>query len=77
MIIIIVIDQLSITFIIVISAIKLREGGAAIFLILSKNHHKVILGKMFISPRLISNLRLPVRSYTMLARQNKPEEAKP
>ena len=61
----------------IISPAKLREGGLAIFLTLSKNHHKPILGIKDSKPLLTINLRLPVRSYTILARQNNPEEHNP
>lgn len=45
-----------------ISPNKFNEGGAAIFLEHSKNHHKATLGKKFNMPLLIINLRLFIRS---------------
>lgn len=61
----------------IISPAKLREGGLAIFLTLSKNHHRPILGMKDSNPLFTISLRLPVRSYTILAKQNNPEEHKP
>lgn len=60
-----------------ISPNKLIVGGAAIFAELNKNHHKAMLGIKFNKPLLINKLRLPNRSYEMLAKQNKPEEHSP
>lgn len=70
-------DQLIMEFNKKISPTKFKEGGAAIFLEANKNHHKDILGIKFISPLLIKSLRLPVRSYTILERQKRPEEQSP
>ena len=60
-----------------ISPSKFKEGGLAMFLTLNKNHHKPILGIKFNKPFTINRLRLFIRSYTTLARQNNPEEHKP
>ena len=60
-----------------ISPSKFKVGGAAIFPTLNKNHHSPILGNRFNKPLLIKSLRLPTRSYIMLARQKRPEEHKP
>ena len=60
-----------------ISPSKFKVGGAAIFPALKRNHQRAILGIKLINPFLINKLRLPIRSYTMFARQNKPEEQSP
>ncbi|MEQ5162538.1 hypothetical protein ABN196_18030, partial [Proteus terrae] len=56
---------------------KLIVGGAAILAELNKNHHNAILGIKFKNPLLINILRLPLRSYIILAKQNNPEEHNP
>ncbi len=70
-------DQETTLIISLTSPSKFKVGGAAILPALNKNHHNPILGIKFKSPLLISSLRLLIRSYTILARQNKPEEHKP
>ena len=61
----------------IISPIRFNDGGLAMFLTLNKNHHKPILGINVSNPLFTIKLRLPVRSYTILAKQNNPEEHKP
>lgn len=46
----------------IISPNKFKEGGAAIFLELNKNHHKDILGIKLINPLFKYKLRLIKRS---------------
>lgn len=60
-----------------ISPNRFKVGGAAILPTLNKNHHKPILGIKFNKPLLTKRLRLPTRSYTILAKQNNPEEHNP
>lgn len=61
----------------IISPKRLKDGGAAIFEELSKNHHNAILGIKLINPLFKNNLRLPNRSYEILDKQNNPEEQSP
>jgi len=61
----------------IISPIKLIEGGAAMLQILSRNHQSAMEGMIWISPLQINILREPVRSNTILVRQNIPEEHNP
>jgi len=60
-----------------ISEIKFKDNGDDIFLEDNKNHHIAIEGIKFINPLLINKLRLIIRSYEILAKQNNPEEHKP
>ena len=75
--IILTLDQETTLIIKVTSPNRFKVGGAAMLPALSKNHHKPILGIKLSNPLAINNLRLLTRSYTMLAKQNSPEEHKP
>jgi hypothetical protein len=75
--IILTLDQDTTLIINLTSPSKFKVGGAAIFPALNKNHQRPILGIKLSKPFLISNLRLLIRSYTIFAKQNKPEEHKP
>ena len=55
----------------------LIEGGAPRFLAERINHQIVITGNKFINPFNSIKLRLCAVSYTVFARANKPEEARP
>lgn len=70
-------DQLTKLFNNIISLIKLIEGGAAILQEHNKNHQMANLGKKFNIPLFKNKLRLPVRSYNKLTKQNNPEEHNP
>lgn len=61
----------------IISPNKLKEGGAAILEEHKRNHQRDILGIILIRPLFKNKLRLPKRSYVILARQNNPDEHKP
>lgn len=59
------------------SATKFIDGGAPIFLANIINSQSDIVGAMYISPFEIIILRVFVDSYIELARENRPEEARP
>ena len=54
-----------------------KVGGAAMFPMMSRNHHIVMLGIKVSNPFLTSNLRLPIRSYAIFAKQKRPDEQNP
>lgn len=60
-----------------ISATKFIDGGAPIFLASKMNTHMDIVGAKYIIPLEIRILRLFVDSYMELAREKRPEEARP
>lgn len=60
-----------------ISPNKFIEGGLAILLIINKNQNKHILGIIVNIPLLIKIFRDIVRSYTIFAKQNIPDEHNP
>lgn len=59
------------------SPVKLMLGGIAMFSRLAINHHAVIIGRMLWNPRVSIRIRVCVRSYVILAKQNNIEEVKP
>lgn len=59
------------------SLTKLIYGGAPIFAMQNKNHHKHITELTLIIPPQRNNLRLFNFSYIKFAKQNKPEEQNP
>lgn len=70
-------DQLNIAVIITSSPIRFGRGGRARFARLAVNHQTVVRGKIICSPRAKIIVRLWVRSYVVLARQNSAEETRP
>lgn len=59
------------------SPVKLMLGGMAIFSRLAISHHAVIIGRILWNPRVSIRIRVCVRSYVILARQNSMEEVNP
>lgn len=59
------------------SPIRFGRGGSAKFARLATNHHTAASGKITCSPRARTIVRLWVRSYAVLARQNSAEDARP
>lgn len=59
------------------SPVKLMLGGMAMFIRLAVSHQAVIIGRMLWNPRVSIRIRVCVRSYVMLARQNNIDEVKP
>lgn len=59
------------------SPIKLGSGGSARLARLAMNHHTAVRGKITCSPRARTIVRLWVRSYAVLARQNNAEDTSP
>jgi len=70
-------DQPNRVVIIMISPIRLGRGGSAKFARLAMNHHTAASGKITCSPRARIIVRLWVRSYAVLARQNSAEDTSP
>lgn len=62
---------------IIISPIKLTNGGAAILQIQKINHHRVILGNTLDIPETKKSLREWVISYVTPARANMADEQMP
>lgn len=62
---------------IIISPIRLGEGGRPSFEAHIRSHHMVLNGKISFSPRVIDRVRVLLRSYTVLARENRAEETNP
>lgn len=60
--IIVVVVQFSVEVMIMISPIKLMDGGSAMFIRLVNSHHVVISGIISCSPRVRSMVRVCVRS---------------
>ena len=60
-----------------ISPIKFGEGGNPNFAAHIKSHHSVLRGRRNFRPRVMASVRVPLRSYTVLARENKAEETSP
>lgn len=61
----------------IISDRRLMVGGAAMFAADTRNHIKVIMGKVLIIPLFRAILRVEDVSYVMFARQNIAEEDSP
>lgn len=59
------------------SPVKFMLGGMAMFKRLAISHQAVIIGRILWNPRVSIRIRVCVRSYIMLARQNSIEEVKP
>lgn len=70
-------DQLNIAVMIRSSPIRLGRGGSARFARLARNHHVAVRGKIICKPRARIIVRLCVRSYVVLARQNRAEDTRP
>lgn len=70
-------DQLNKEVIIRISAIKFGNGGRAILAKVIISHQNDIRGNKACRPRFMKIERVWVRSYVILARQNKPDETNP
>lgn len=70
-------DQLNMAVIINISPIRLGNGGRARLARLAMNHHTAVRGKIICRPRARIIVRLWVRSYAVLARQNRAEDTRP
>lgn len=62
---------------IVSSPIRLGKGGSAKLAKFAKNHQVAVNGKIICSPRARIIVRLWVRSYAVLARQNSAEDTSP
>lgn len=62
---------------IIISPIRFGDGGSPKFDAHIKSHHMVLKGKISFSPRVIARVRVPFRSYTVLARENRADETSP
>lgn len=60
-----------------ISAIKFRDGGAAILAIESRNHSRDINGNIACIPLVKNKLRVCEDSYIEFAIANKPDELRP
>lgn len=58
----VVVVQLNVEVIIIISPVKLIEGGRAMFIRLASSHHVVINGSVSCSPRVRSIVRVCTRS---------------
>lgn len=63
--------------IIISSPIRLGNGGSARFARLAMNHQAVVSGKITCNPRASIIVRLWVRSYAVLAKQNSAEDTNP
>lgn len=70
-------DQLKSVIIISNSAIKFGVGGRAMLNKIMASHQAEANGKISIDPRSKIIVRLFVRSYAVLARQNKAEDVNP
>lgn len=70
-------DQLNRVVIIMSSPIRLGRGGSARLAKLAMNHHTAVSGKITWSPRARIMVRLWVRSYAVLAKQNNIEDTRP
>lgn len=70
-------DQLNRAVMITSSPIRLGRGGSAKFARFDKNHQTAVRGKIICSPRAKIIVRLWVRSYVVLARQNRADDTRP
>lgn len=70
-------DQLNRVVMIISSPIRLGRGGSARFARLAMNHQTAVSGKITCNPRARIIVRLWVRSYAVLARQNSAEDTNP
>lgn len=70
-------DQLNMEAIIRNSPAKLIVGGRAILNRATISHHDHARGKIKIIPRKTTTARVLVRSYAVLARQNRAEDVRP
>lgn len=70
-------DQLNIAVMIISSPMRLGRGGRARFARFEINHQVAVRGKISCNPRAKIIVRLCVRSYVVLAKQNKAEETRP
>lgn len=59
------------------SPVKFMLGGVAMFVRLVSSHQAVIIGRMLWKPRVSIIIRVCVRSYVMLARQNSADDVNP
>lgn len=69
--------QLNMAEIIRSSPVKFMLGGVAMFIRFAISHQVVIIGRMLWKPRVSIRIRVCVRSYVMLARQNSIDDVKP
>lgn len=70
-------DQLYMAEIISSSPIKLGSGGRARFARFMINHQVAVSGRSSCIPRASTMVRLWVRSYVVLARQNRADDTRP
>lgn len=70
-------DQLNSVVIIMSSPIRFGRGGSARLARLAINHQAAVRGKIICNPRARIIVRLWVRSYAVLARQNSAEDTNP
>lgn len=70
-------DQLNNVVMIMSSPIRFGSGGSARLARLAVNHQTAVSGKIICSPRARTIVRLWVRSYAVLAKQNNAEDANP
>lgn len=69
--------QLNMAEIIRSSPVKFMLGGVAMFIRFAISHQVVIIGRILWKPRVSNRIRVCVRSYVMLARQNSIDDVKP
>lgn len=62
---------------IISSPVKFMLGGVAMFIRLVISHQIVIIGKILWNPRVRVRIRVLVRSYAVLARQNNADDVNP
>ena len=62
---------------IMISPIRLGEGGSPKLAAHISNHHRVLSGNKSFNPRVIARVRVLFRSYTVFARENREEDTNP
>lgn len=70
-------DQLNRVVMIMSSPIRLGRGGSARLARFARNHQVAVRGKITCNPRARIIVRLWVRSYAVLARQNSAEDTSP